>query len=239
MSLVHSVHPCEAIVNRLANLRNRAAENVRDSKLGLGAGLALAALAGAPMPLPQIALAGPILATLSAGKLGGRAAAAVGFVSYLVLNRPMAAPAVASAVLAVAVGVLVPQALEWLGAVEKADEGASAVVVDCDGFASLDETYGPGASVHAFSLLRRALETETRGTDLVVQTDGQELILVLEGSSPAVAQTVMARVETRFSQWLADAGYDCNLSVGLANADLGGALDETRATRPTNGPYLD
>ena len=149
MSLVQSVHPCEVIVNQLANLRNRVAENVRDSRLGLGVGLALAALAGAPMPLPQIGLAGPILATLAAGKLGGRAAAAVGFVSYLILNRPDAAPAMAAGAVALLVGWAVPHVLELLGAVDASEENASAVVVDCDGFSSLDKTYGPGASTHA------------------------------------------------------------------------------------------
>ncbi len=235
MSLVHSAHPCEALANRLASL----VETTRDSKIGLAAGFGLSALAGAPMPLPQLALAGPIVGTLAAGAVGGRAAAAVGFVSYLLIDRPSAAMAVAAAAVAVLVGWAVPQ-LMLRGKAGGTPSGTSAVTVSCDGFASLDESYGAGAGDHVFSLLRRALETETRDGDVVVHAQERELILVLDGSNPKVAEHVMTRVERRFSTWLADAGYDCDLSVGLAgsvSSEIDALLRASR--RSQSGPYLD
>jgi diguanylate cyclase (GGDEF)-like protein len=115
-------------------------------------------------------------------------------------------------------------------------------VVDCDGFSSLDESYGSGAGDHVFKLLHRALKVETRDSDLVVRAQDQELILILEGSSPEVAKSVMQRVERRFAGWLTDAGYECNLSVGLANMDEDEAEFEAlmrSARRSESEPYLD
>lgn len=234
MALVRTVHPCEALVNGIATLRDKAPAGLRDSKVGLGIGFAFAALAGAPMPLPQIALAGPIVATLAMGALGGRTAAAVGFVSYLALQRPTPGVALAAAAVAALVGWVVPMLLTK---VEKLDGATSAITLECDGFASLDLAYGEGASLHVFSLLRRALETETRDSDLVVHVEDKELVLVLDGSNPAVARSVMARVERRFAAWLSDAGYDCDLSVGLTSPEDHDSL--LRAARTENGFYLD
>ena len=240
MSLVQSVHPCEAIVNRLATFRSRATEAVQDSKVGLGLGLALSAVAGAPAPVAHLALVGPIVATLAAGIPGGRAAAAVGFASFLAAQRPSPGVAVAAAAVALLVGWLLPVFLDQEDEVVR-ESCASAIVVACDGFGSLDETYGEGSSDHVFNLLHRALKVETRGSDIVVHAQDRELILVLDGSTPAVAQAVMARVERRFSGWLADAGYDCNLSVGLCGAEALVEEDDLLrvARRSVNRPYLD
>ena len=60
------------------------------------------------------------------------------------------------------------------------------------------------------------------------------MILLLDGSDAKVARSVMERVERRFSIWLSDAGYDCDLTVGFSsgNAPLFGRA------RP-NGLYFD
>ena len=149
----------------------------------------------------------------------------------------------AAIALAVAVGVpkLVASTKEEMET-ENEENGASAVVVDCEGFSSLDDSYGPGSSDHVFGMLHRAMKMETRDNDLVVHSQGQELVLVLDGSSPEIAQSVMERVERRFAGWLADAGYECNLSVGLADmAPQDGDFDSLlRSARRTHGkPYLD
>jgi diguanylate cyclase (GGDEF)-like protein len=242
MFVVQGVHPSEVNVNRLATIRTWAIDTVHHPKSGVGLGLALSAVAGAPMPLPQLALIGPWIAACAAGAVGARAAAAVGFVSYLVFGNPGVAQIAMAAAVALTMAWGVPALMTRKSEPRESDGGASAVVVDCEGFSSLDDTYGPGASDHVFRLLRRALETETRNTDLVVHSQGQELILVLDGSSPEVARAVMERVEQRFSSWLADAGYECNLSVGLSNVDNDEEEFDAlmRATRRSDGePYLD
>ena len=208
MSLVHTARPLAPLASRLAP----AVERLRGSRLALVSGLALSALVAAPTPLPQISLAGPVLATLAAGRAGGRAAAAIGFLAVLAFRQPSPALALAAAAVAVAVGWAVP----LLVAANEGADNASAVCIDGDGFASLDAAYGPGAAAHAFDLLRRALDTETRETDLVVHAEGREIVLLLDGSDPAVARKIMARVERRFATWLSDAGYECDLSLGLA-----------------------
>lgn len=247
MPMVGSVNPCEVIVNRLESIRSWASLAVRNPKVGLAGGLAVSALTAAPMPLPQLALIGPLLAASAYGAFGGRLAALIGFGAYL-LTQPTLAQALAAAGIAatVAWGVpaLVAKSQETSQAVPEGaeKEGAAAVVIDCDGFSTLDASYGEGASAHVFKMLHRALKTETREDDLIVYTDGQELILVLDGASPSVAQTVMARVERRFGQWLSDAGYECNLTVGLADVENDEAEfnDLLRAARRyEGGPYVD
>lgn len=229
-------------MSRLVTIRNRVSDGIRGSKVGLGLGLVASTLAGAPMPLPQLALAGPVVATLAAGAIGGRAAAAVGFVSYLAFSGPSPAAALAAGVISALVGWAVPMFLGRAHLSEEEGKAASAIVVECDGFASLDDVYGDGTSGHVFGLLHRALKTETRESDLVVHAEGRELIIVIDGSTPEVVQAVMGRVERRFSGWLADAGYDCNLSVGLATGEEGHADGEDALRAPrgrSSRPYLD
>ena len=74
MIQVKAVNPCEAIVKGLVSIQHWSNEGVRNSRLGLAGGVLLSMLAGAPMPLPQVALAGPVLATLA----GRRARRSVG-----------------------------------------------------------------------------------------------------------------------------------------------------------------
>jgi len=237
------VYSSEVDLNIVAPIRNWAVRTIQKPKVGFGIGLGVAALAGAPMPLPQLALIGPWLAACAAGVWGARAAAGLGLLSYVLLGHPSLIAAFAAAAIALLLAWGMPKLVSVAPLTEvRLDGGASAVAVDCEGFSSLDEKYGMGASDHVFRLLRKALEAETRNTDLVVHAQGQELILILDGSSPQVAQRVMERVERRFSAWLDDAGYECNLSVGLADMDQSEDDFDSllRVTRRYQGkPYLD
>ncbi len=237
------VYSSEADLNIIAPLRNWAVQTIRKPKVGFAIGLGFAALAGAPMPLPQLALVGPWLAACAAGAAGARAAAGLGLVSYVLFGHPGFLAIAAATGIAFLLALGMPKLVSVAPLTEvEIDAGASAVAIDCEGFASLDERYGPGAGDHVFRLLRKALEVETRNTDLVVHVQEQELILVLDGSRPEVARRVMERVESRFSAWLDNAGYECNLSVGLANMDESEGNFESlmRATRRFQGkPYLD
>lgn len=245
MIVAQRVHSREGIVKGLAHIPAGTVEALRKPRLGLGVGLLVAALAGAPMPLPELAIVGPWIAYLAAGRKGAWASAAAGFSSFAFFAHPspvaIAFAALFSALAAYGVPTAMASLEERANERRRDDGGASAITIDCDGFASLDESYGEGSGDHVFSMLRRALEQETRDTDLVVHVQGQELVLVLDGASPEVAQSVMMRVERRFSQWISDAGYECNLSVGVAGYDE----DEVefdrimRSARRAEGPYLD
>lgn len=237
------VYSSEADLNILASVRNWVVQTIRKPKVGFGVGLGFAALAGAPMPLPQLALVGPWMAACAAGALGARTAAGLGLLSYVLLGHPGVWAGLAAAGIALLLAWGMPKLVTMAPPTEvRPDTGASAVAIDCEGFSSLDQRYGFGAGDHVFRLLRKALEVETRQTDIVVHVQGQELILVLDGSSPVVARRVMERVEHRFSGWLDNAGYDCNLSVGLANMDESEAEFESlmRVARRYEGKsYLD
>ena len=210
-------------MNNLDSCRDRAFEDLRGSRVAFGCGLLLSAFAGVPMPLSPIALVGPVVATLSVGAVGSRAAAAVGFVFYLALAHPSAAVAIFAGIFAILLGWVVPTLLGQGLAYSPETSSASALVLDTDGFRNFDEAYGSGTGEHAFRLFRRAVEAEATGTDLVVQMDGNELVLLTDGSSPSVTRSFMARVGRRFSRSLKDAGYECDLSIGL--------IEDLEATR--------
>ena len=181
MSLVHSLHPCDAIATRYGNFRVRAAE----------------------------ALDGRIVAAAS------RITASAAFVAFLFIARPTAAGALVAGLLAIAAATAFPILLRNFCSDRFEAYGASAIVFEGADFAHLDRTHGPGASDHAFRVLRRSLEAEATPGDFVVQMEGAELVLLLDETASADARSAMARVERRFRKALNDAGYDCDLDIDL------------------------
>lgn len=228
----------------LVEVKQKAQRGLHHPGVVLTFGLAVSALAGAPAPLQQLSLIGVWLATCANGLPGAAFAAITGVVSYLAFGRPtelgvVAALSIAAAATWAMPRLVVPKAAAVME--DEEDSGASAIMIDCDGFASLDATYGEGAGDHVRSMLYRAIRMETRERDLVAPMDGNEIVLVLENATPNTAERVMSRVEARFSQWLADAGYECNLSVGLASVDHSesGLDDLLREARSMGHPYMD
>lgn len=240
--MIQAVNSHENLVNRLAALRIDTVEAIHRPAIGLGSGLLVASLAGAPMPLPELALFGPLLAFSGAGAVGARAASAVGFFSFLVFASASPMALVLAGVISIATAWGIPELLKTRTDAREAEVPTSAVVVDCDGFASLDEIYGEGASAHVFAMLQRALKHEARDTGLVVEANGNQLILVIGGSTSDAAAAIMERVEARFAGWLADVGYKCDLCVDLSiGRDDEEARFESlmRVSGSLDGPYMD
>ena len=159
------------------------------------------------------------LGTLDPGvvRAGSRIAASVGYVAHLAFAQPSATGAVVAGIVAVVAGAGLPILLKGFCSERSEMRGASAVVVNVASFADLEDAYGLGSGDHAFRLLRRAMEAEASDGDPVVQMDGAELVLLLDDYHPAHAKAAIRRIESRFARALRDAGYDCDLSLGLAD----------------------
>lgn len=95
-------------------------------------------------------------------------------------------------------------------------ESLVAVVVDCDDFKMINDKFGHAAGDHVLQMLARVLESETRKTDLISRTGGDEFVLIMPGLSEEEASHAMQRVQAEFSRRIRDAGYVGSLSVGLA-----------------------
>jgi diguanylate cyclase (GGDEF)-like protein len=105
------------------------------------------------------------------------------------------------------------------------------VVIDCDGFKQLNDTYGHKAGDHVLTLLARALESQTRQTDLVARLGGDEFAVVCQNTDIEEAQQIIQRVDESFTRAVMDAGFAASLSIGFGTTngghnDLDAVLEE-------------
>ncbi len=98
------------------------------------------------------------------------------------------------------------------------------VAMDCDGFKQLNDTHGHKAGDHVLRILAGVLDKQTRDTDMVARTGGDEFLIVLRGVESLKAKQILQRIESEFEHAVRVAGYECSVSMGMA------ILDEDTAT---------
>ncbi|HSI72896.1 MAG TPA: GGDEF domain-containing protein [Fimbriimonas sp.] len=108
---------------------------------------------------------------------------------------------------------LAPRAL---GKAQRQKESLIVVAIDCDGFKKLNDTHGHSAGDHVLRILAGVLDKQTRDSDMVARTGGDEFLLVLRGASTREAQNILARVEREFEYAVRVAGFECSVSMGMA-----------------------
>lgn len=94
------------------------------------------------------------------------------------------------------------------------EQPMTVVMIDCDGFKQLNDTYGHKAGDHVLTLLARCIERHTRQTDLVARLGGDEFAVVFQNTGLDEARTIMRRVDEAFVSTVHDAGYEAGLSIG-------------------------
>jgi diguanylate cyclase (GGDEF)-like protein len=88
------------------------------------------------------------------------------------------------------------------------------VMIDCDGFKKLNDTFGHKAGDHVLTLLARSIERHTRQTDLVARLGGDEFAVVFQDTDIEEAKNIMKRIDEAFTTTVSDAGYVASLSIG-------------------------
>lgn len=101
------------------------------------------------------------------------------------------------------------------------EQPMTVVMIDCDGFKLLNDTYGHKAGDHVLMLLARELERQTRHTDLVARLGGDEFTVVLQDTDIDEARQIMHRVDEAFVTAVSDAGYAAGLSIGYGTTSEG------------------
>jgi diguanylate cyclase (GGDEF)-like protein len=101
------------------------------------------------------------------------------------------------------------------------EQPMTVVVIDCDGFKQLNDTFGHVAGDHVLRLLARALECHTRQTDLVARMGGDEFAVVFQNTTVEEARQIMLRIDEGFVESTLDAGYAAGLSIGYGTTEEG------------------
>ncbi len=104
------------------------------------------------------------------------------------------------------------------------------VVIDCDGFKQLNDTFGHSAGDQVLTMLAKELEEHTRQTDIVARIGGDEFAVVLQDTTVDEASRIMRRVDDSFVASTISKGYPTGLSIGYAtnghgNNELRAALE--------------
>jgi diguanylate cyclase (GGDEF)-like protein len=100
------------------------------------------------------------------------------------------------------------------------------VAIDCDGFKQLNDQYGHSAGDHVLRILAGVLEKNTRDSDLVSRTGGDEFVVMLRGTNIQDAKRVLRRVEEEFEHAVRMAGYGCSITMGMAVTEEDGSTIE-------------
>jgi diguanylate cyclase (GGDEF)-like protein len=102
------------------------------------------------------------------------------------------------------------------GKAQRQKESLIVVAIDCDGFKKLNDTHGHSAGDHVLRILAGVLDKQTRDSDMVARTGGDEFLIVLRGATKKEAQNILSRVEREFEYAVRVAGYECSVSMGMA-----------------------
>jgi diguanylate cyclase (GGDEF)-like protein len=103
-----------------------------------------------------------------------------------------------------------------VGRAHRSAEPLVVVMIDCDDFKILNDTFGHQAGDHVLRILARTLEIGTRSSDLIARLGGDEFVVILQNTDSNEAFKVMSRIQQHFECAVRDAGYDASLSVGYA-----------------------
>ena len=88
--------------------------------------------------------------------------------------------------------------------------------LDLDYFKQVNDTFGHAAGDHVLRQVARVLSEETRATDLVARTGGDEFVLVFPGiADPARLHQIAGRIIERLSQPIQFEETSCRISASI------------------------
>jgi diguanylate cyclase (GGDEF)-like protein len=96
----------------------------------------------------------------------------------------------------------------------------SLAIIDIDHFKTINDTYGHPVGDRVLIAMAEFLTAALRDSDFVGRIGGEEFAVVLPGTPPDVAYTVMERIRQSFANVQHDAGdgsFACSFSCGITN----------------------
>jgi len=126
---------------------------------------------------------------------------------------------------------------EALAKLEKTAEGEqlahSLVLIDVDGFKSVNDTYGHQVGDEVLKAVARTLRTCARRADLLIRLGGDEFVVLAAGATKTEAAALAARVHDSIddTDWGAIAGgLQVSISIGFAATGVGMLLTDLLGT---------
>lgn len=114
---------------------------------------------------------------------------------------------------------------QWLAQQSHGERRAALLLVDIDHFKKLNDTLGHVAGDRTLRLFADAVREQLRSTDILARQGGDEFTIILPGVGVREAVRVAERLRGAFRDKVADLaeiGLQPTLSIGVAEAELGG-----------------
>jgi diguanylate cyclase (GGDEF)-like protein len=114
---------------------------------------------------------------------------------------------------------------QWLAQQAHDERRAALLLVDIDHFKRLNDTLGHVAGDRILRVFAAAVREQLRSTDILARQGGDEFAIILPGIGVREAVRVAERIRRAFGDKLTDlaeARLRPTLSIGVAEADLGG-----------------
>lgn len=109
-----------------------------------------------------------------------------------------------------------------LSAAVEDQSAVSVVLVDCDGFKQLNDTYGHRVGDQVLTTLVAFLQKAVGDSGSVGRTGGDEFVLVLPRRRRVTIDRVMEQVRERFESTCANLGHPASFSYGVSEYRLDG-----------------
>jgi len=92
----------------------------------------------------------------------------------------------------------------------------TAIFIDLDGFKSINDTLGHQAGDAVLCAFAQALRANVRATDLTARVGGDEFLVVMPDTGPAVAASIAANLRSQLLETMHSGGWPVTFSMGVS-----------------------
>jgi diguanylate cyclase (GGDEF)-like protein/PAS domain S-box-containing protein len=116
---------------------------------------------------------------------------------------------------------------KWIARCQQSGVPCCLLALDADFFKRINDRYGHGIGDEVLKTIVRTCENNVRSDDVVARLGGEEFVIMLPNTTPAVAMQIAERIRAAIEQSeVPAAGELVRFTVSVGVADLGDRLDD-------------